>query len=244
MGEVTGAVVATSLVLVAVFVPVAFFPGTTGLLYQQFSLTIAFSIAISAFNSLTFTPSLSALLLKPESESKNVIFRGIEHLIKRTTTLYTASARKAIRFRYVVLVVFFLGLAATYVVYKRVPTGFVPDEDQGYFIINVQAPQGASLEYTSLAMRQVEAILGKLPDVEGAFAVMGFSFTGNGPNKGIIFVPLKRINQRKGDAAFRQRHREQRATAVERNQRRSGLPVSSAADRRHRKFWGLHLRSA
>ncbi len=200
MGEVTGAVVATSLVLVAVFVPVAFFPGTTGLLYQQFSLTIAFAIAISAFNSLTFTPSLSALLLKPESESKNFFFRGIEHLLKRTTKLYTASARKAIGLRYLVLIVFFLGLAATYLVYKRVPTGFVPDEDQGYFIVNVQAPQGASLEYTSEAMRQVEAVLGKLPDVEGTFAVMGFSFTGNGPNKGIIFIPLKPIRQRKGEA--------------------------------------------
>ncbi len=200
MGEVTGAVVATSLVLVSVFVPVAFFPGTTGLLYQQFSLTIAFSIAISAFNSLTFTPSLSALLLKPESEDKNFFFRGIEHVIHRTTVLYTASARRAIRLRYLVLVVFFLGLAATYVVYKRIPTGFVPDEDQGYFIVNVQAPQGASLEYTSLAMRQVEGILGKLPDVEGTFAIMGFSFTGNGPNKGIIFVPLKPIDKRKGES--------------------------------------------
>ena len=200
MGEVTGAVVATSLVLVAVFVPVAFFPGTTGLLYQQFSLTIAFSIAISAFNSLTFTPSLSALLLKPESESKNFFFRGIENVIKHTTTLYTASAHRAIKLRYIVVVIFFLGLAATYLVFKRVPTGFVPDEDQGYFIVNVQAPQGASLEYTSLAMRQVEAVLGKLPDIEGTFAVMGFSFTGNGPNKGIIFVPLKPTKQRKGEA--------------------------------------------
>ena len=125
MGEVTGAVIATSLVLVAVFVPVAFFPGTTGLLYQQFSLTIAFSIAISAFNSLTFTPSLSALILRPEKEheQKNIVFRGIETAIKKGTSFYTASARTAIGLRYVVLVVFFLGLAATYVVFKRVPTG-------------------------------------------------------------------------------------------------------------------------
>jgi len=198
MGEVTGAVVATSLVLVAVFVPVAFFPGTTGLLYQQFSLTIAFSIAISAFNSLTFTPSLSALMLRPESEHKNVIFRGIETAIKHTTTLYTASARKAIKLRYLVLVAFFLGLTATYVVYKRVPTGFVPDEDQGWFIINVQAPQGASAEYTSLALRQVEGVVSKVPDVVGAFSVIGFSFTGNGPNKGIIFINLQDSNKRKG----------------------------------------------
>jgi HAE1 family hydrophobic/amphiphilic exporter-1 len=198
MGEVTGAVVATSLVLVAVFVPVAFFPGTTGLLYQQFSLTIAFSIAISAFNSLTFTPSLSALLLRPESEHKNIVFRGVETVIKHTTTLYTASARKAIGVRYLVLVVFFLGLAATYFVYTRVPTGFVPDEDQGWFIINVQAPQGASAEYTSTALRQVETVVSKVPDIIGAFSVIGFSFTGNGPNKGIIFLNLQDAKKRKG----------------------------------------------
>ncbi len=198
MGEVTGAVVATSLVLVAVFVPVAFFPGTTGLLYQQFSLTIAFSIAISAFNSLTFTPSLSALLLRPESEHKNIVFRAIETTIHHTTTFYTAAARKAIRFRYLVLIVFFLGLAATYVVYLRVPTGFVPDEDQGWFIINVQAPQGASAEYTSVALRQVEAVVSKVPDIIGAFSVIGFSFTGNGPNKGIIFLNLQDAKKRKG----------------------------------------------
>ena len=171
MGEVTGAVVATSLVLVAVFVPVAFFPGTTGLLYKQFSLTIAFSIAISAFNSLTFTPSLSALLLKPESGKKNIFFRGVEHIIHRATGYYVYSAKKALRMRYLILVVFFAGLAATYLVYKIVPTGFVPDEDQGWFMITVQAPQGASTEYTSQAMRQVEAVIAKEKDIIGAFSV-------------------------------------------------------------------------
>ena len=199
MGEVTGAVVATSLVLVAVFVPVAFFPGTTGLLYKQFSLTIAFSIAISAFNSLTFTPSLSALLLRPESGRKNVFFRGVEHLIHRTTAYYVVGAKKAIKLRYLMLLVFFAGLAATYVVYKIVPTGFVPDEDQGWFMITVQAPQGASVEYTSNAMRQVEAIVSSDKDIIGAFSVIGFSFTGNGPNKAMVFLNLKSIDQRKGE---------------------------------------------
>lgn len=198
MGEVTGAVVATSLVLVAVFVPVAFFPGTTGLLYKQFSLTIAFSIAISAFNSLTFTPSLSALLLRPESGHKNFFFRGVEHVIHRTTAYYVVGAKKAINLRYLMLLIFFVGLAATYVVYKIVPTGFVPDEDQGYFIIAVQAPQGASVEYTSNAVREVEAIAGTEKDILGAFSVIGFGFTGNGPNKATIFLTLKSINQRPG----------------------------------------------
>jgi HAE1 family hydrophobic/amphiphilic exporter-1 len=199
MGEVTGAVVATSLVLVAVFVPVAFFPGTTGLLYKQFSLTIAFSIAISAFNSLTFTPSLSALLLRPESNQKNIFFRGVEQVIHRTTTFYVHSAKKAIHRRYLVLLVFFAGLAATYFVYKAVPTGFVPDEDQGWFMITVQAPQGASVEYTSQAMRQVEAVCAKEKDITGAFTVVGFSFTGSGANKGMVFLNLANINQRTRD---------------------------------------------
>ncbi len=201
MGEITGAVVATSLVLVAVFVPVAFFPGTTGLLYQQFSLTIAFSIIISAFNALTFTPSLSALLLKPEDESKNGrFFRGIEHLLNKTTGLYVSSARRAIKLRYLVLIFFFVGLAATYVVYKSVPTGFVPDEDQGWFMITVQAPQGASTGYTSNAIRQVEAVLSHEKEIIGAFSVVGFSFTGNGPNKAMVFLNLAPIDQRKTEA--------------------------------------------
>ena len=199
MGEVTGAVVATSLVLVAVFVPVAFFPGTTGLLYKQFSLTIAFAIAISAFNSLTFTPSLSALLLRPETGRKNAFFRGVEHVIHRSTAYYVYSAKKAIGMRYLVLIVFFAGLAATYVVYKMVPTGFVPDEDQGWFMITVQAPQGASVEYTSQAMRQVEAVCAKEKDIIGAFTVVGFSFSGSGANKGMVFLNLANIDKRKGE---------------------------------------------
>ena len=199
MSEVTGAVVATSLVLVSVFVPVAFFPGTTGLLYKQFALTIAFSIGISAFNSLTFTPSLSALLLRPETGRKNFFFRRVEHVIHRTTAWYVSSAKKALRLRYLVLAVFFAGLAATYVVYKTVPTGFVPDEDQGWFMITVQAPQGASVEYTTNSIREVEAIISREKDIIGAFSVIGFSFTGNGPNKAMVFLNLNSIDQRKGE---------------------------------------------
>jgi HAE1 family hydrophobic/amphiphilic exporter-1 len=199
MGEVTGAVVATSLVLVAVFVPVAFFPGTTGLLYKQFSLTIAFSIAISAFNSLTFTPSISALLLRAESGKKNALFRAFNHVMHRTTARYVWTAKKAIKARYLVLVLFFAGLAATFVVYKRVPTGFVPDEDQGWFMITVQAPQGASVEYTSQAMREVEAACAKEKDITGAFSVVGFSFSGSGANKGMVFLNLANADKRKSD---------------------------------------------
>jgi len=197
MGEVTGAVIATSLVLVSVFVPVAFFPGTTGLLYKQFSLTIAFSIVISAFNSLTFTPALSALILRGETR-KGRFFSGVETAIHGVTNAYRHSARRALRFRWALLVVFFVGLGLTYWVFKKVPTGFVPDEDQGYFMVTVQSPEGASLNYTSKIMTQVEQVLARNKNIQGVFSVAGFSFAGASPNRGILFINLAPIGERKG----------------------------------------------
>jgi HAE1 family hydrophobic/amphiphilic exporter-1 len=198
MGEVLGAVVATALVLIAVFVPVAFFPGTTGRLYQQFSLTIAFSVALSAFNALTLTPALSALLLRGERE-KGAFFRFFERMIAAGTALYLRVLRVAIRIRPAMIVLFVAGLALTWWVYKVVPTGFLPDEDQNYFIIQTQAPEGASLEYTSNVMRQAEQVLAKVPDIQGVFSVAGFSFSGASSNRGIMFINLKPIDERPGD---------------------------------------------
>ena len=196
MGEVTGAVIATSLVLVSVFVPVAFFPGTTGLLYKQFSLTIAFSIILSAFNSLTFTPALSALILRGET-TKGRFFSGVEAAIHRVTHTYRHTARHALRFRWALLVLFFAGLGLTYWVFKKVPMGFVPDEDQGYFMVTVQSPEGASLAYTSKIMAQVQEVLARNKNIEGVFSVAGFSFAGASPNNGIAFVNLAPISERK-----------------------------------------------
>ena len=122
----------------------------------------------------------------------------VEHVIHRTTAYYVYTAKKALNFRYVILAIFFAGLAATYLIYKAVPTGFVPDEDQGWFMITVQAPQGASVEYTSQAMRQVEAVCSKEKDITGAFSVVGFSFSGSGANKGMIFLNLANADKRKG----------------------------------------------
>jgi HAE1 family hydrophobic/amphiphilic exporter-1 len=198
MGEVFGAVVATALVLVAVFVPVAFFPGTTGRLYQQFSLTIAFSVALSAFNALTLTPALSALLLRGEHE-KGWFFRGFERVITSGTNMYLGVLRRAARAKVLVVLAFVLALGATYWVYTAVPTGFLPDEDQSFLIVQVQAPEGASLEYTGGIARQAEAVLAKVPEIRGVFSVMGFSFAGVAPNRGLIFVNLKPIDERKGD---------------------------------------------
>jgi len=198
MGEVFGAVLATALVLVAVFVPVAFFPGTTGRLYQQFSLTIAFSVALSAFNALTLTPALSALLLRGEQE-KGVFFRAVERVISAGTNLYLAVLRTSMRWRYVMVVLFAVGLGATYWVYKTVPTGFLPDEDQNFVIVQVQAPDGASLEYTGKVAQQAEAIVRSQPEVQETFSVMGFSFAGAAPNRGIMFINLRPIATREGD---------------------------------------------
>lgn len=195
MGEVLGAVIATALVLVAVFVPVAFFPGTTGQLYQQFSLTIAFSVALSAFNALTLTPALSALLLRGERE-KGVFFRYFERVIAGGTRVYTTVLRRFVRLRTVMVLVFLAGLALTLWVYRLVPTGFVPDEDQNFIIMQLQAPEGASLDYTARVAEQVEAVLRKEPAIRAVFSVMGFSFGGASPNRGTMFVNLRPIAER------------------------------------------------
>ena len=199
MKEVAGAVIATSLVLVAVFVPVAFFPGTTGILFRQFALTIAFSISISAFNALTLTPSLSALLLGRTHVTKNWLFRGVDRVIGAVTDGYTHALRAFLKFEWAAVLLFLVGLAATYWIFQTVPKGFVPDEDQGYFIVAVQSPSGASLDYTKKIGQQVQDIMKQHSEVEGTFAISGFSFGGSAPNRALIFVPLKPYSQRKGD---------------------------------------------
>ncbi|HVO63880.1 MAG TPA: multidrug efflux RND transporter permease subunit [Terriglobales bacterium] len=198
MKEVTGAVIATSLVLVAVFVPVAFFPGTTGILFRQFALTIAFSISISAFNALTLTPALSALLLGREHGGKGRFFRGVDKVIAAVTIGYRASLRQFLGFPVFATILFFAGLGLTYLVLKQVPRGFVPSEDQGYIITVVQAPAGASLQYTRSIADQVTAIMQNVPEIQNVFAVEGFSFAGSASNQGLIFAGLKPYSQRKG----------------------------------------------
>jgi HAE1 family hydrophobic/amphiphilic exporter-1 len=200
MGEVLSAVIATALVLIAVFVPVAFFPGTTGRLYAQFSMTIAFAVALSAFNAVTLTPALSALLLDRESHHKGRFFTFFERSITRGTNEYVRGLRGAMRGRWAVVLVFFVALGATYLVYRSVPQSFVPEEDQGYFIVQIQAPAGASLEYTGGVSRHAEQIILKDPDVMALFSVMGFIFSGASSNTGLMLVRLKPFDARKGDS--------------------------------------------
>ncbi len=200
MREVTSAVIATSLVLISVFVPVSFFPGTTGILYKQFSLTIAFSIAISAFNALTLSPALAAILLRSEMEHTGLLgllLNPVENLIRWVIKVYAKAVTFVVKIRYAMLVVFFAALAATVFMYNHVPTAFIPQEDQSYFLIIVQTPPGASLSYTSEFADRVSDVVRKNNGVFGTFSVMGFSLSGgSSPNSGLIFAPLKPIDER------------------------------------------------
>ncbi|MFZ0419279.1 MAG: multidrug efflux RND transporter permease subunit [Candidatus Sulfotelmatobacter sp.] len=197
-GEITSAVIATSLVLVAVFVPVAFFPGTTGILFRQFALTIAFSIAISAFNALTLAPALAAIFLSGPHRQKWWWLQKFDDGVAVLTRGYRGLLHYLLGYKLAMMVLFFAGLGLTYLVFTRVPRGFVPDEDQGYFIIVIQAPSGASLEYTKAIGKQVSDLLSDVSEAEGTFSVAGFSFAGSASNQGLIFVPLKPYSQRKG----------------------------------------------
>ena len=196
MREVTSAVVATSLVLISVFVPVSFFPGTTGILYKQFSLTIAFSIAISAFNALTLSPALAAILLQRERKHGGLLGL-VDKAIRWVISVYAVTVTWVVKMRYAVLVLFMIGLAATVYMYNSVPTAFVPVEDQGYFLILVQTPPGASLAYTTEFADRGAALVRQDHDVFGTFSVMGFSLAGgSSPNSGLIFAPLRPVDDR------------------------------------------------
>ncbi|PYQ00536.1 MAG: hydrophobe/amphiphile efflux-1 family RND transporter, partial [Acidobacteria bacterium] len=200
MKEVTGAVIATSLVLIAVFVPVAFFPGTTGILFRQFALTIAFSIAISAFNALTLTPALSARLLGREHGAKGRFFTGFDRVVAKTTERYRGSLRWSLGRKVAAMALFLVGLTLSFVIYQVVPRAFIPDEDQGWGMLLVQAPEGASLEYTKRVGERAQSIVQQQPETDTVFAITGFSFAGTAPNRGLMFFGLKPYSERRADA--------------------------------------------
>ena len=199
MREITGAVVATSLVLLSVFIPVGFFPGTTGQLYKQFALTIACSIAISLFNALTLTPVLSSLLLgRTKARPKNRFFTGINRVIDGTRAKYDRVLPGVVKRAPLILVLFVAALGATAFLYKITPTGFVPDEDQGFVIVASQAPEGTSVDGMLAARKKIEKVLFDQPEVVDVFDVGGFGFTGSAPNKATMFVRLKPLGERGG----------------------------------------------
>jgi hydrophobic/amphiphilic exporter-1 (mainly G- bacteria), HAE1 family len=200
MGEVFGAVVATTLVLVAVFVPVAFFPGVTGRIYKQFSLTLAFSVLLSLFMSVTLTPAMSALLLR-QSHGQSRFFRAVNLGLERLTAGYGALLHRMLRYRLLFIAVLVAALAGTYLAFRFVPGGFIPEEDQGYFIVAIQGPDGAGLEWTKQTILRAEKALHEFEEVQDVFAIGGFSFLGNGPNRGIMFINLKPWDERRKTAS-------------------------------------------
>jgi HAE1 family hydrophobic/amphiphilic exporter-1 len=193
MAELFAAVIATSLVLLAVFVPVAFFPGSTGALYRQFALTIAFSIVISTFLALTLTPSLCALLLRQGQQPPGWlgrVFHQVNQFIESLRRLYERSLHLIVHWKNIIIGLFIVSLGITAWLYTTVPTAFLPEEDEGFFITLIQGPQGVSLQYTSDVIAQVEKEILQIPEVVGTFAVGGFGFSGSTANNGIIFTTL------------------------------------------------------
>lgn len=203
MKEVQGPVVAIALILAAVFIPVAFQTGITGRLYQQFALTIAVSVLISAFNALTLSPALAAMLLKPRSEKKSWFGKlgdWFNRGFGRTTDGYIAVNRRLVR-KVAIPLVLLAGVAGLSVLLSgKVPSGFVPDEDQGYAIIGVQLPDGASLQRTRAVYTQIDAIMAKEEGIKGYNGIVGFSlFTRTAASyTGMGFMGLKPWDERKG----------------------------------------------
>jgi HAE1 family hydrophobic/amphiphilic exporter-1 len=200
MSEITGAVLASSLVLLAVFIPVAFFPGTTGELYRQFALTIACSITISLFCALTLTPTLSSLLLGRTGHKERGIFRPVNRAIDATRRGYHKALPQVLRYHVAVLGVFAVLLVFTGWLYTTTPTAFVPDEDQGFALVSAQLPEGTAIDVTHAVQRDIEKILQQQPEISDVFDVAGFSFTGSGSNKITMFIRLKPWGERPGKA--------------------------------------------
>jgi len=202
MKEVSAPIVATSLSLIAVFVPVAFMGGITGRLYQQFAITIAISVAISSINALTLSPALSAMLLRPPGEKGRsplqTFYDGFNRLFERATGGYMSVATGFAK-RLVMSVALLGGLTVIMAgLFGAVPGGFVPEEDQGYFLVNIQLPDAASLQRTDEVTAKVERILDEVPGIQSTTAVAGYSLltAALAPNTAFLFVSLEEWDQR------------------------------------------------
>ncbi len=202
MKEVTGPIVATSLVLMAVFVPVSFMPGITGQLYRQFALTIACSVGISALNALTLSPALCALFLRKDSGKKFWFFKKFDQGFDWFKNRYNGWLSALIARWKIVVGVFVVLIACTYFLFTLVPTGFVPEEDQGYFIVDVQGPEGSSLQRTEETMKEVYDILMSTPGVDHVVSIAGLNFltSASDSNTGAMFAVLAPWDQRKSYA--------------------------------------------
>jgi HAE1 family hydrophobic/amphiphilic exporter-1 len=198
MKEVTGPIIATTAVLMAVFVPVAFIPGVSGRMYNQFALTVAISVGISAFNSLTLSPALSAAFLRHRGEVKFLPFRMFNSGFTWLSHAYERGARAVIRLRWAMFGLFIAFIGATYLISTRVPSTFLPVEDQGYFFVVIQLPDGASLERTDAVAKNVRDILQDTPGVDIVGSISGLNFLTNAAqsNSAVEFAILKPWDQR------------------------------------------------
>ncbi|UCE88967.1 MAG: efflux RND transporter permease subunit, partial [Pseudomonadota bacterium] len=198
MEEVTGPVIATTLVLIAVFVPVAFLGGTTGVLYQQFAITIAISVAISSFVALTLTPALAALLLKPAQGEPARVFKWFNDWLEGVTGNHAEGVSLTMKRVGVALGVLAVMLGATYALFKIVPGSFVPPEDQGYVFAAVILPDGASLDRAQALTERVAEIFSEHPSVQDYSALSGYSLIDSQfrTNTGTVFVALKDFSER------------------------------------------------
>ncbi|MDQ0025176.1 multidrug efflux pump [Variovorax paradoxus] len=204
MKQISGAIIGVTVVLISVFVPLAFFAGSTGNIYRQFSAVMVTSIAFSAFMALSLTPALCATLLKPveagHHHEKTGFFGWFNRGFTRTAKGYESVVARILRraARYLIIYVAIIG--AVVFTYMRLPSSFLPAEDQGNIIVNVQLPPGATQERSLAVMQQVENFILKQPEVQSMVGVMGFSFSGQGQNAGLAFVTLKDWEERKDPA--------------------------------------------
>ncbi len=195
MRQITGAIIAITLVLTAVFVPSALQPGATGIIYAQFALTIAISMAFSAFLALSFTPALCGALLKPEHhEGRNVVFRWFDRVYNGSAHAYEGQVSRAVRHAPRWMMVFALVTALAGFLYTRMPTSFVPDEDQGFALVLVNLPPGSTLQRTGHVLAEMRQALMHSPvakDIADVFQPEGYSFVGSSENVGMAFIKLK-----------------------------------------------------
>ena len=200
MGQITGAIVGITLVLVAVFIPMAFFGGAVGAIYRQFSLSMVSSMLFSALLALSLTPALCATILKPvkagHHHEKSGFFGWFNRGFHRTADNYQSLVARILRKTGRYMLIYGLIVACATLLYLRLPTSFLPSEDQGYIITNVQLPPGASANRTTQVLEQAENYYRQQPGVARTVAVRGFSFSGSGQNAGIIFTPLKDWSER------------------------------------------------
>lgn len=193
MGQISDAIVGITLVLAAVFVPMAFFPGSSGIIYRQFALTMVTSILFSAFLALTLTPALCATFLKPISghDEKKGFFGWFNRRFDALTERYTRGVGLVTR-RRAVMMLFYVGLvAATAMGFLRLPSSFLPNEDQGFIITDIQTPATASSNRTDEVLATATGVFGAMEPVENVVSIRGFSFSGQGPNAGLMFVTFK-----------------------------------------------------